>query len=252
MEVVIYAGLSTIWWMSSMSILLPFVLLLKYNKSFRNKWFAWIFVKICGPAFEKKMTPLRKGAFVLLNDALSERDKSVPLKVLEIGIGSGANLQFYPENSELIALDMNTSFEEYFRQNQRKYPQVTYERTVHCMAENMQKGVEDCSVDLVISTYVLCSVTDINAVLNEVIRVLKPDGKFLFLEHVQFPSLEWGSLIQSFTSPLWRLYFDGCCLNRRIDEDIKNAKFSNVKLNRQYPASLNMFIRPHVSGIATK
>lgn len=129
--------------------------------------------------FEPKFLPLRKKAFDLLNEKLSGRDVTKPLKVLEIGIGSGANFQFYPENSHLTALDMNVNFDSYFKQNQKKYPQIVYERTIIAVAENM-KDIDDCSMDLVISTYVLCSVTNLNDVLKEIKRVLKPVSIYTF------------------------------------------------------------------------
>ncbi|KAG8179296.1 hypothetical protein JTE90_024145 [Oedothorax gibbosus] len=114
MEVVFYGALTTLWWMSSMSVLLPFLLLLKFSKFFRDRWFSFIFVRILGPIFSPINLPLRKKTFSILGKHLKGRDTSKELEVLEIGIGGGANLQFYPENSKLTAVDMNESFKKYF------------------------------------------------------------------------------------------------------------------------------------------
>ncbi|XP_035217923.1 methyltransferase-like protein 7A [Stegodyphus dumicola] len=173
----IFVTLSILWWIASLTILLPFVLLLKYWKAFQNRWFSFIFVNILAPFFEPLMTRYRKECFEHLKKNISDRDKSKPLKILEIGIGSGANLPYYPENSSLTAVDMNASFKEYFYKNQKKYPQVKFERLITCMAENMHE-VEDSSIDIVISTYVLCSVEDVQSVLSEIRRVLKPVSVF--------------------------------------------------------------------------
>lgn len=176
MEVALCGALTSVWWMSSATVLLPFLFLLKYSKFFRDRWFSYIFMKWLNTFCEAKILPLRKITFDLLKEHLSERDLAKPLKVLEIGVGSGANLQFYPDNCHLTALDMNVNFEQYFQKNQKKYPQIVYEKTVVAVAENM-KDVDDSSMDLVISTFVLCSVTNVKDVLKEVKRVLKPVSK---------------------------------------------------------------------------
>ncbi|GIY29333.1 methyltransferase-like protein 7A [Caerostris darwini] len=251
MEVIVYGALSTLWWMSSLSILLPFMLLLKFNKRFRDKWFSWVFMNCLKPFFNPKLTPLRRHAFDILKQHLSDRKKNVPLEILEIGIGGGANLQFYPENSNLTALDMNENFESYFNENQKQYPQITYKKTVTAMAENMDE-IEDASMDVVVCTFVLCSVQNVQAVLNQVRRVLKPGGKFLFLEHVAYPQTQWSFTIQRFVAPLWHLYFDGCFPDRDLAAEIKKNGFSDVVCESKFPNSLLLFIRPQIVGIATK
>lgn len=247
MEVVVWGAVTSLWWLSSATVLLPFILILKYNKFLRDRWFSYIFTSYLNCYFEPLLTPLRKKAFELLKADLPKQN----VKILEIGVGSGANLQFYPENSHLTALDMNANFETYFRQNQKKFPHIIYEKTIISVAENM-KDVEDNSMDVVVSTYVLCSVTSVQDVLKEVKRVLKPGGKFLFLEHVSYPQSEWGYTLQKFAAPLWLIYCDGCCLLRNIGEDIKNTGFSDVNIQKLSPKSLQLLVRAQIYGLATK
>ncbi|CAL1299629.1 unnamed protein product, partial [Larinioides sclopetarius] len=85
----------------------------------------------------------------------------------------------------------------------------------------------DESFDVVISTYLHCSTQDSSAVLQEVKRVLKPGGKYLFLDHVGFPQRDIGLYIQKFIAPLWTLYFDGCILHKDIATTIREAGFSD-------------------------
>ena len=173
METVLSGCLTVILWASSITVLLPFWILFKYNVLFREKLFSHIFMLCLNIFIKPKLIPMRKKAFDFLNQKLSGRDVTNPLKVLEIGIASGPNLQFYPENSYLTALDIDAKFESHLKQNVKKYSQVVCEKTVVSAAENM-KDINDCSMDLVISVYVLCSITNLKDVLKEIKRVLKP------------------------------------------------------------------------------
>ena len=92
--------------------------------------------------------------------------------ILEIGPARGNNFEFYPCNCRIIALDYNSYFEKYFRENKSKFPHIICDKFVNGMAEDM-KQIEDNSVDVVVATYVLCSVKDRNKTLNEIQRVLK-------------------------------------------------------------------------------
>ncbi|GIY29329.1 methyltransferase-like protein 7B [Caerostris darwini] len=199
----------------------------------------------------RKLEPMRKKAFEVLQEHLPNRKLSTPLEILEIGVGGGANLQYYPENSNLTALDKNETFSKYFEDNKKKFSHVTYKKTVSSMAENME-GIEDSSMDVVVGTYVLCSVQDVKAVIKEVKRVLKPGGKYLFVEHVAFPDSHLGSKAQNFAAPLWRLFCDGCNINRKPSEDIRKGGFSDVECENRFPSNAWLFLRPQFIGIATK
>ncbi|XP_042898376.1 thiol S-methyltransferase TMT1B [Parasteatoda tepidariorum] len=186
-----------------------------------------------------------------LDERLSDRNRTVPLEILEIGMGAGANLQFYPENSNLTALDINPEFVKVFNKNRKNYPQVNYRRTVLNMAEDM-KDVPDSSFDVVINTHVLCSVQSVNDVLKEVKRVLKPGGKYIFLEHVAFPRKEWGYMLQIFVTPIWNIFFDKCWPIRNNEDSIRKAGFSDVYCETKYPPKLLLYFRPQLLGIAIK
>ena len=85
----------------------------------------------------------------------------------------GANFEFFPPNSKLTVVEPNAFFEPFFYQNQSKYPTVKMEKFVLGKAEDM-KGVADNSIDVVVSTLVLCSVENVKQTLKEVQRVLAP------------------------------------------------------------------------------
>ncbi|KAF8773935.1 Methyltransferase-like protein 7A like protein [Argiope bruennichi] len=166
-------------------------------------------------------------------------------------IGGGANLQYYPENSNLTAVDMNPSFITYFEENRQKYPQVNLKRTVITMAEDMH-DIDDNSFDVAICTYTLCSVKSVRSALNEIKRVLKPGGKFLCVEHVLYCKSSWNSTLQKFAAPLWKVYFNGCTLTRKSDEEIRKTGFKDVVIEMHHPKDMWLVARPQIIGIATK
>ena len=96
--------------------------------------------------------------------------------ILEIGAGTGANFEFLPEGSSVIALEPNPHMESYLRENVKKFPHINLKQVVAGFAENME-GIADESVEAVICTLTLCSVHDVEATLSEIKRVLKPVSK---------------------------------------------------------------------------
>jgi ubiquinone/menaquinone biosynthesis C-methylase UbiE len=103
--------------------------------------------------------------------------------VLEIGVGTGRNLEYYPEGIELTGIDLSP---------QMIAVALDRARTLGCRA-NLRVGdaqalqVADESVDTVVCTLALCSISDDRRAIREVKRVLKPGGRFILMEHVASP-----------------------------------------------------------------
>jgi ubiquinone/menaquinone biosynthesis C-methylase UbiE len=91
-------------------------------------------------------------------------------------------------------------------------------------------------------------------VLQEVRRVLKPGGRFLFMEHVAAQEGSWLRSMQRLLNPLQRLVADGCNVNRCTWETIQGAGFSAVELQhcRVGSCPLLALVSPHIVGIAVK
>ncbi|GFT22549.1 methyltransferase-like protein 7A [Nephila pilipes] len=240
------------WWFLALTCCLPLTILLILSTNFRSAFFSWFYTTVIDPSVRTITDVARKKTFQILEESIEDRNSLVPLEVLEIGVGHGPNLKFYPENCKLTVLDKNKFFEKLYSNNKNKYPQISYQKTIIQPAEQM-KGIEDNSFDVVVSTFLHCSCDDSVAVLREVKRVLKPGGKYLFMDHVAFPEGDIGLCIQRFVNPLWSLMFNGCHLDRNASEKIKEAGFSDVYFQKHVFRNVHAYLfRNLVLGIVTK
>ncbi|AFZ43522.1 Methyltransferase type 11 [Halothece sp. PCC 7418] len=166
--------------------------------------------------------------------------------VLEIGPGAGSNFAYYPTDIHWIGVEPNPFMSSYLHQEatQRGIQSIElYEGA----AENLP--VEADSADVVVSSHVLCSVSNLDQALQEVQRVLKPGGQFIFLEHVAAESCTWTRRIQEGVAPLWKSLFDNCHLNRETWQALEAAGFATLDYHHfQIPLPL---VSPHIAGIAT-
>ncbi|XP_078545056.1 thiol S-methyltransferase TMT1A-like [Lissotriton helveticus] len=187
----------------------------------------------------------------LFSNMLEFAGSTVKLKVLEIGCGTGANFQFYPRGASVTCTDPNPNFQQFLKKSQAENDHLHYERYLVASGEQLA-GVDDASVDVVVSTIVLCSVKSVEAVLKEVKRILRPGGAFYFMEHVAADHSTWTYFFQKIYHPTWKCLLDGCHLCRHIWKDLENAKFSDLKLQHIWaPFNWRPF-RPHIVGYAVK
>jgi ubiquinone/menaquinone biosynthesis C-methylase UbiE len=165
--------------------------------------------------------------------ATSERRKFIPLAsgtVLEVGVGSGLNLPFYgPKVQKLYALDPSRELWKMARQRVREAPCPV--EFLAASAEHIP--LEDMSVDTVITTWTLCTIPNPLQALTDMRRVLKPEGRLIFVEHGRSPDSgvrTW----QNRLTPVWKRIGGGCHLNRQIDDLIAGAGFDIAQIERGY------------------
>lgn len=171
--------------------------------------------------------------------------------VLEIGPGNGANFQYLPNTiSNWIGIEPNPYMHGPLRTagEERGIPTDFREVT----AEGMH--VEDESVDAVLSTLVLCSVSDPAGVVRDIHRSLKPGGRFVFLEHVAAPRGTRLRRLQGLLNPVWGYFADGCHLNRELAEIIGSAGFAEVQVEEfTVPKEVGpSVVSRQVAGVAIK
>jgi SAM-dependent methyltransferase len=107
--------------------------------------------------------------------------------------------------------------------------------------------LDRASVDTVVSTWTLCSIPDVEVALQEVRRVLRPAGRFLFLGHGLAPDADVARS-QDRMAPLLRR-LAGCNPNRPIDKLIADAGFAFGDIERAYLAGPR-FLAYHFKGTA--
>lgn len=151
-------------------------------------------------------------------------------RVLEVGVGSGLNLSLYTAKVEgVIGLDTSPQLLARARQAaHRTSAPVTF---IESTAEAIP--IDDASVDTVVTTWTLCSIPDAPRALGEMLRVLKPAGRLLFVEHGRAPdaAVRWW---QDRLTPIWRRLGGGCHLNRAISTLITDAGFRIERLDTGY------------------
>ncbi|KAM7338310.1 hypothetical protein ACRRTK_001797 [Alexandromys fortis] len=198
--------------------------------------------------YNQQMASKKKELFSNLQEFAGPSGK---LSLLEVGCGTGANFKFYPPGCRVTCVDPNPNFEKFLFKSVSENQQLQFERFVVAAGENMSQ-VADGSMDVVVSTLVLCSVKNQEKILQEVCRVLRPGGAYFFLEHVADERSTWNYFWQQVLDPAWSLLFDGCNLTRESWKALEQASFSKLKLQHiQALLSLSL-VQPHVWGYAVK
>ena len=151
-------------------------------------------------------------------------------KVLEIGIGTGLNLEFYDRDKvELTGLD--PAAELTGRAKERAEALNMPINLLGLSGESIP--AEDRTFDSLVCTWTLCSIPNVTAALGEMRRVLKPGGRLFFVEHGRSPDAsvaKWQRRIE----PVWKRFTGGCHLTRAADELIEQAGFEVTNTEAGY------------------
>lgn len=172
-----------------------------------------------------------------------------PGTVVEIGAGVGANFGYLPAGSHLVAIEPNHAMHERL---QRRAEQRSVDIEI-VGTSGVDTGLADDSVDDVLCSLVLCTVPDQQAVLAEIRRILRPGGRFRFVEHVAAPAWSPRRWMQHAITRPWRWVFEGCELCRDTAGAVETAGFSEVEVHRRRMRhSVFVPINTSITGIAVK
>ncbi|MEY7850155.1 class I SAM-dependent methyltransferase [Natrarchaeobius sp. A-rgal3] len=168
--------------------------------------------------------------------------------VLEIGVGTGAMVPYYDSESD-PAVDVYGVEPDpgMWRRAQATVAEHDVTMTV-ISGRGETLPFADETFDYVIESGLFCSVPSIDAVLEEIARVLKPDGEFRFFDHVRSEGLVGRS--QDALTPLWRQIGGNCHLDRTILKTLEESEFVRVESAERRQVG-HWPIRTFVRGIAT-
>ncbi len=147
-------------------------------------------------------------------------------EILEIGFGTGLNLPQYPEHVRRITtVDPNPGMHCKAQKRIKKSGIEVDQR----LLSSEDLPFDEAAFDCLVSTFTLCSIEDVSLALGEIYRVLRPGGRFLFLEHGLSPDprvQKW----QRRLNWLERCLADNCRLDRDVRELVENQPFGSVNI----------------------
>jgi ubiquinone/menaquinone biosynthesis C-methylase UbiE len=167
-------------------------------------------------------------------------------RVVELGAGTGNNLDFYPDEVEdLVLVEPDPHMTKLLRAKLALSGRAA--TVVEAPAERLP--LEDAGFDTAVATLAFCTIPDPAAALAEAARVLKSGGRLLFLEHVRSedPGLaRWQDRLER----PWRFFGDGCHCNRDTLATISASRLELSEVQHERLPKAPPLIRPMVRGSA--
>jgi SAM-dependent methyltransferase len=168
-------------------------------------------------------------------------------RAIEIGAGTGVNLNLYPRQVESLAvIEPDPHMARRLRAKLAESGRAA--SVVEAPAERLP--FEDGEFDTAVATLVLCTVPDPEAALAEIARVLRPGGQMLFLEHVRSENPGLARWQDRLERP-WHFLGDGCHCNRDTVATISGSRFEIERVQRGRMPKAPPIVSPLVSGKAT-
>jgi len=182
----------------------------------------------------------------LLSDRKSRLFTDLPDEVVELGAGIGANFRYLKPGTAVTAIEPNPHMHGGLRKTAHRF--AIDLRIVASGAEAID--LPDNSVEAVICTLVLCTVDNPERVLAEVNRILKPGGRFMFLEHVAAPRGNWRRGLQNVLHRPWHFCFEGCNTNRETAGLIEAAGFQELDIEEYTMTGPFVPVNTQIAGVA--
>ena len=206
-----------------------------------ERFFAWYYPKVVGRAEEAGQAETRRQ---LLSGASG--------RTLEIGAGSGFNLPHYTEAvTELVVSEPSPHMREHLRERlEADPPPVGSWELVDASAEELP--FDDESFDTVTGGFIMCSIPDPEAAVSEIARVLRPGGRYIFLEHVHAGDGTMLGRFQDLIEIPHRYFAAGCHPNRRTWETIESSPLEVERMDRGEQPKAPPSVKPTILGSAVR
>lgn len=172
----------------------------------------------------------------------------LPDEVVELGPGVGANFRYLSPGTTVIAVEPNPAMHQRLRARADRHD-ITLE--LHPSGAE-QLDLPDGSAEAVVSSLVLCTVPDPRQVMAEVLRVLRPGGRFVFVEHVGAPEGTALRRVQHAVRRPWAWCLEGCDCERDLEAVVEGSGFADVRVERHRMRTAFVPANPVVAGVATK
>ena len=151
-------------------------------------------------------------------------------EVLEVGFGTGRNLRLYPAAVKSVT-GLDPMVTEGVPAVDERVARAPFPVIRTALPADGGLPFDAGRFDCVLTTWTLCSIPDAAAALREMHRVLKPGGRYVFIEHGK-AQRESTARWQDRIDPLWARLTDGCHINRSVDRIVANAGFELTSLDR--------------------
>jgi SAM-dependent methyltransferase len=172
--------------------------------------------------------------------------RDLPPTVVELGAGTGANLRYLPPGTRLVAVEPNPAMHPRLR---ARAARAGVDLELHTTVGE-RLDLPDASADMVISSLVLCTVTDPEAVVAEVRRVLRPGGRYAFLEHVAAPERSALRRLQRAVRRPWGWFFEGCSCERDLRTIVEDGGFARTAITGYRLRGPFLPAGPQIAGVA--
>ena len=162
--------------------------------------------------------------------------------ILEIGAGNGSNINFYNNYDKLVLLDSNFDLIKQIDKSS-SYNLI--------LADINYLPFKEQSFDSIVSSLVLCSVSNVNSTFKELNMVLKSKGKYFFWEHTVFHKKSM-IIFKSFFIYTWKFFTNGCDYNIDNVSNLESIKWGHIKLHKKYSSLIKFLGIYYIYGVITK
>jgi ubiquinone/menaquinone biosynthesis C-methylase UbiE len=170
-------------------------------------------------------------------------------RVIEIGAGTGVNLELYGDGVEdLTLVEPDSHMGAQLRKRLAdRHGDPLPARLVAAPAEALP--FPDDTFDTAVATLVLCTIPDPVAAIDELARVLRPGGRLLFIEHVRAEDASSARWQDRLEKP-WRFVADGCHCNRDTEANLRASSFKVEEIDHTKMPKAAPIVRPLIRGTA--